>query len=323
MGRDQQERAFATARHGWRAFAEGDTERASTAFWRALELGDCRPETIDAWSELQPSARLETLAANLLDQTAVDWPPGPRALLAARRFDALVRLDAPPVNRSLAALAVLEAAAGGDAVAWQPVTSDSRREPLLAALDSPATLLEALEHLSYAPLEAGFRDHAVSLAINLGYSLIGSPEPVRAVERVLFSLGATDAAYGLERLQAAHQPRLGDRQAPDPMSFIGQTLLLNGGHDALRVAAREDLLRSGAADVRFVPPSWEGQRGDSLALSMPGVDLVIAIIRQLDHSTGDRVKAAARRAGVRVTQARTATVSAIREAAQGRGHDPI
>ena len=312
-------RGATALREAKRAFAVDDYPLALARAAHAVALNQLVPEVLDLFGLLLDAAEpavVADLLGDLLDSGWGDWPPAFHAGLAARRFDALSTLPAvDPGTVAEAALETLEAAAAGDAAAWRPVADPDRRAALLAAVDQPENTLRALEQLAYAPPQAGLRAHAAALAESFGFAHLAEPEVTRAAERVLYALGEADAARRVESGRKAARPRSASPRptaaAPD-LSAV--SLVVAGGHGRLRAAVREDLATLRLSGLREIPPAWEGHRGTPPRDLVRGADLVLLVVRQLDHSTGDAVLAAADAEGVPAVRVRSASVAAIRSA---------
>ena len=313
-------RAAAALREAKRAFAANDYPLALARISQAVALNHLTLEVVELFDVLLGAADPDAAAAllgDLLDDAWGDWPPDFHASLAARRFDALRALPATGAEElAEAALETLEAAAAGDMRAWRPVADPDRRAALLSAVAAPSGALLALEQLAYAPVAAGLRAHAVALAESFGHAHLGEPDLARAAERVLFRLGAPASAHRVESGRKATRPRPDSRPAePAPLDLAGRLLVIAGGHDRLRAAVRDELRGAGLRGLREVPPTWEGQLGASLRGLVQGADLMLLVVRQLDHSTGDAVVAAAAAEAVPVVRVPSASVAGIRSAA--------
>ncbi|MFM9107893.1 MAG: hypothetical protein ACKOWF_14475 [Chloroflexota bacterium] len=330
-------RAIEAAWAARNAFASGDETLAFAEAVRAVSFGETAPDLLDLFHLLaatQDPAPAADLLGQALEDTWGDWPPPLHAEIAAIRFDRLIEagVEGPPLAG--AALAALEAAAGGgpDAAgnAWTPLADPGRRERILRAADSdPASIADALEHLSFAPRRAGIQSDATRFAEQVAYAHAGERPVVRAAERLLFAIARepgpeADAARDTARRLEAMRKRLaaGDsRQRPGAAAAAvapaagsgldGASIVLVGGHDGLRAAARALLAPRAPREIRDLPPTWEGQRGGGAEAAVRGADLVVLVIRQLDHSTGDAAEAAAREFGAAVRRARSASTAAI------------
>lgn len=300
------------------AFDIGDHVLALAAAARAVAFGDLSAETV-ALFDLLLDATEPNAAAALLDHLLTDawgdWPPAFHARVATRRFDALRQSpSADPEAIAAAAVETLEAAAAGNEDAWQPIADPASLGALLDAVAWPAWLAPALEQFAYAPAPA-LRAQAAGRAEAYAVARAADADLARAVERALFTLGEPAAARRVEAARKAARPRPAPPKAIPSPRLDGLVVLVAGGHDRLRAAARADLLGAGAREVREVPPAWEGQRGGRLVDRLAGADAVVLVIRQIDHATGESVETAAALAGVPVTRARAAGVAAIRAAA--------
>ncbi len=321
------QRTHAGARLGWRLIADGHFADAHAAFRQAVTLGDVSADTLDALDDLTPAAERPALYAELLSPAGPDWPPLSRALLALRRFDAAQAVDAPPASLASAAADALEAAAGcGDPIVWTSLAQAQRREHIFAALTRRDALLAGLEHLACAPAGADIRPAAVAFAERIGRAAVGDPELRRAAESTLYALAresdpdvasaARTAARQIERLRKAESRAIPTRaDAPERESAIslnGRRLVvaLVGGDDRLRAAIVAALVERGVTDIREIPPAWEGRRGGGIEPFLHGVDLVLLLIRQLDHSTANQAETIARSHDIAVRRVPTASVAA-------------
>ncbi len=311
-------RGATALREARRAFAADDFPLALARISQAVALNHLTSDVLDLFEVLLDAAApgdVEALLGDLLDDAWGDWPAEVHAALAARRFDALRSLPSvAPDDLAASALETFEAAARGQSSAWRPIANPDRRAALLAAVADPANTLLALEQLAYAPPSAGLQSHAAALAEAFGHAHLAEPDVARAAERVLFLLGVPDAARRIESARKATRSRSSPRTAapaPARPSLVGKALLVAGGHDRLRAAVRDELRGAGLTDFREVPPTWEGQRGGSVRGLVDGADLALLVIRQLDHSTGDAVVAAAIARDVPIARAVSASVPSI------------
>jgi len=319
------------ARHAARiALDRGEESLALAESLRAIVYGDDDPATLELF-ELCAVAGEPAPAADLLGQALEDawgdWPPATHCRLAALRFDLLRAAGADDRDLADAAVATLEAAAGGvrHEAAWDPVVDPDRRAALLAAIAAGHDAVAAgLEHLAWAPKRAGLHADALRFAEQVAWGNAAEPALVRAAERLLHDLArsggpeanaARDAARRLEAMRKQQRPAAARRPAlASPPDLAGRCIVVVGGHDGLRAAIRRDLGDLRPAEVRDIPPTWEGQLGGGVEPTLRGADLAVLVIRQLDHSTGDRAEAAARDLGVAVRRARSASVAAVRDA---------
>jgi len=319
VGEEQRSSGFAdSARVTGRArFEQGDFAGAREAFERAIAAGDSDPETVDTLLTLYADAtdNLATirLIATTLDDVTADHPAAVRLPWAVARFDAVARLQDDAAQLTDAAIRLLETAA--EAGNWTAITDPTRRPRLLAAFSNPLQILERLEQESYAPVETGLPAAAAGEAEDLGHRFARDPSIARAAERLLHGLGHPEAAYRVEalRLAAATAPARTVR-APSH-ALPAWTVVLAGGHPALRRLAGVDLRRHGAIGHRDIPSSWEATRSTrAIREQLNGCDVVVMIWRQLDHSTADRIRVAAAQTGVPIVHARTAGVSSVVQA---------
>lgn len=331
-------RAIEAAWEARNAFAANDEPRAFTEAVRAVSLGDESPDVLDIFRLLGAAFDAEAAAALLgqaLEDTWGDWRPAFHAEVAALRFDRLRELGADPQDLAPAAVAALEAAAGGgkDRDAWAWIADPDRREALLAAAGSdPAAIADALEHLAFAPRHAGLQSDASRFAEQSAYAHAADRAVVRAAEVLLYAItkeggpeatAAREAAKRLETMRkgliatAARTATPASPPASAVPDITGACIVLVGGHDGLRAAVRALLAPRKPREIRDLPPSWEGQRGGGVDAAIRGADLTVLIIRQLDHSTGDAAEAAAETFGVAHRRARTASTAAIVAAIDG------
>ena len=309
-------RAATALREARRAFAADDYPLALARVSQAVALNHLTGDVLELFEVLldaAPPGEEAALLGDLLEDAWGDWPAAFHASLAARRFDALRSLPTTdPDHLAAAALETLEAAAAGETTAWQPVADPGRRAALLAALAAPADTLLALEQLAYAPAAAGLRAHAAALAEAFGHAHLADPDLARAAERALFRLGEPAAARRVESGRKSTRPRSVSRPVhPAPFRLAGGSLVIAGGHVRLRAAVRDELRGAGLNDLREVPPTWEGQLGAPLSGLVHGADIALLVVRQLDHSTGDAVVAAAAAEAVPVVRAPSASVAGI------------
>ncbi|MGI9253724.1 MAG: hypothetical protein ACR2J8_08250, partial [Thermomicrobiales bacterium] len=149
-------RAIEAAWEAKNALAAGDEDIAFAASVRAVSLGDLSPETTDLFrllAETRDPLSAAELLGQALEDTWGDWPPEFHSEVATLRFDLLTGMGKTGPDLADAALATLEAAAGGGRGerAWAPIEDPTRRRAILAAVEiDPAAIADALEHLAFA-----------------------------------------------------------------------------------------------------------------------------------------------------------------------------
>jgi len=319
------ERAIHARRtEGFAQFDAGNFDGARTLYERAAALGDRSPETIDALQSIYADAgeeeRRYTLLATLLDQVGPELPSGRRVSWASSAFDAALAGGLLLAEREAAARRLLETVADAGTSAWTAILDPHRRPAIVSSFQGPLATLDRLEQESYAPPETGLPAAALVAIEAIGHRHAADAVIARAAERLLHGLGAPAAAYRVEATRRAVAPSTGSRlergrPAARSIELDGLTVVLAGGHPALRRLVRIDLDRAGVKGLREIPSGWEASRSrQAIREAVSSADVAVLIWRQLSHSTGDRVRSAAEAMDVPVALARTAAASAVRQA---------
>ena len=226
----------------------------------------------------------------------------------AARMSKLARLqssNAAPNEIAGAAVAVLESAAMTGESAWRRLMLDNRLDEIERLLFTPEFLLAGLEQELLASHELGLRERAIAMIEALGHR---EASVAREAERLLHAAGESDGAYRIER---AHKSLRSPRR-PRPRSPLAPPLnvAVAGGHPRLRAMIQRDL---STHHIREIPSKHEASiAGRDVAAKLAGSDLVVVIVRQIAHSTTDRVVAAAAKQGVPVAFARSASIASVR-----------
>ena len=309
---------------GFARFDAGDFEGARGLYERAAAHGDQSAETIDALQSIYADAGEEetryTLLATLLDRIGPELPAAHRVSWASSAFDAAVAGGLLPTERETAARRLLETVADAGASAWTAILDPTRRPAIIASFEGPVAALDRLEQEAYAPPETALPAEALVAIEAIGHRHAPDVPIARAAERLLHGLGAPAAAYRVEAtrrgLAAVSGSRLGSTfSPPEAPALQGLSVVLAGGHPALRRLVRIDLDRAGVKALREIPSGWEARRSrQAIRDAMGSADVAVLIWRQLSHSTGDRVRSAADAMQVPVILARTAAASAVRQA---------
>jgi hypothetical protein len=309
-------------RGAWRMFDAGDFAGAAADFNRLCDLGVIGELELQALVEIlvdrgEPGRAIEALRREIKRRQGDGASIVP---LATSLFDLQVEFGTDPEARHEAALQVLEAlAAAVDADIWMTTLSERRLTEIERSFRTPVEMLEALEQKAFAPNVTGLPDRARAKIEEIGHLHVGDPETARAVERLLHALGDPEAAYRIER---ARRSTLQRATAPSrtvsvqtAVDLTGLSVVIAGGHAALRSMIERDLTKAGVARVRGIPSATEANRaGREVQSVITGGDVVVLLVRQLAHSTSDQVRRAAARAGVPVVTADSAGISGVRRA---------
>ncbi|MCC6780917.1 MAG: DUF2325 domain-containing protein [Hyphomicrobiales bacterium] len=305
----------------WAAFQRGDFAAALDAFLVLADADGLDSADLHVAVELMTDRGQIEQAGALIERTLGRWRETGSAEAELEwqviRFD---RVTDSSAARREAAMQLLETLGRErDAATWLRVLSDERRAALEASFDSAHDRLAALEQESFAPAETGLTERARALIEEIGVVHAREMGVARAAERLLHALGDPAAAYRVERARRTFRERGAGRHVEDSGvdedALRGLSIVLVGGHQALRVLITRDLARSGVARVEVIPSATEGIRsGRDVQGMVNGVDLVVILVRQVAHSTSEQVKRAARRANVPVAIAETAGIAGVRRA---------
>ena len=314
----------------WQLFEADQFEAARRGFVRLVTTGHADADVIAALQQLASDtgddANIAVLIRRQLDERETELPPHERLGLLAALFDALATDSATPV-RPDDALRFLEAAAACGPAGWRVVLEPNRRAAIEATLQKPAVALSVFEQFLYAPPETGLPAEARARIEEIGCRPPIDRDLARAAERLLHASGEPEAAYRVEacrRIAARQANATADPAAPETASPIRDLIVtIAGGHSALRSMARRDLAALGARSVREIPSAWEATRdGRAVQAAVAGSDVIVVITPQIAHSTSDQVRNAATRLGLPVVNAETASVAAIRRAAERAATPP-
>ncbi len=309
---------------GYARFDAGDFEGARRIYERAAARGDRSAETIDALQSIYADAGEEetryTLLATLLDRIGPELPAARRVSWASSAFDAAVASGLLLTEREVAARRLLETVADAGASAWTSILNPTRRPAIISSFVGPGAALDRLEQEAYAPPETALPADALVAIEAIGHRHATDVPIARAAERLLHGLGAPAAAYRVEATRRGVAPVSGSREgrilSPSATPALqGLSVVLAGGHPALRRLVRSNLDHAGVKALREIPSGWEARRSRQAIRDVMGsADVAVLIWRQLSHSTGDRVRSAADAMEVPVILARTAAASAVRQA---------
>jgi hypothetical protein len=314
-----------TRKDAWSAFQRGDFAAALSAYLAVDAAGGLEPVDLSTAVELLIDRGRTDLAGELIDRSLDRWRAAGRAEpelgWRVQRFDLLAPSRSEPETRCRAAIQVLETLGGErDPDRWRRTLTDERRSALEAAFASPFDLLAAYEQESFAPEESGLPARARALIEELG--LVHAPDPpvARAAERLLHALGEADSAYRVERARrdAVRRAEVVPIESPvdeEGLDLRGRSIVLAGGHPALRALIARDLTRAGAVEVSAIPSATEAVRsGRAVLAALTGADVAVLLVRQIAHSTSDQVRRAAKRAGIPVATAESAGIAGVRRA---------
>lgn len=306
----------------WRTFDAGDFAGAAAAFHRLSDLGMIGELELQALVEILVDQGKIAKAVEALMREMGRCQGAGRSVVpwATSLFDLQIELGNEPKARHDAALRLLEAlAVTGDADAWNATLTERRLVEIELSFQTPLEMLEALEQEAYAPSVTGFPERARAKIEEIGHVHAAEPGTARAVEHLLHALGHADAAYRIERARRAAVRRVTAPSDGVPVQaavdLTGLSVVIAGGHAALRSIIERDLTKAGVARVRGIPSATEANRvGREVQSVIAGGDVVVLLVRQLAHSTSDQVRRAAARAGVPVVTADSAGISGVRRA---------
>lgn len=310
--RDLERRALAS-------FDADDLDRARQVLEEAARAGPLTPRGLDlldvlVGSDADASAIDPALVDAVLRHNDATLSAPARARWLARRFDV-----AQPSSREARerALDLLAGATLAGVAGWALIEEPARRARLDAALSDPDDRLDALEQEAFAPEATGLPASVPGRVLVFAREMVGRRrlDLVRSSERLLHTLNEPQLAYLVERERKGRRgPPRQARRRFDP-GHVRLTIVIAGGHPALRQLARTTLDDLDLADVREFPSAWEGSRQGRHARSViEGSDLAVVVWRQIAHSTADQIAVAARSLAVPVVRAGTPTVSSIQRA---------
>jgi hypothetical protein len=311
-------------RRGWQLFESGDFVGAAAVFQELSDLDLIGEPELQALVELLIDRGDQVAAIEALNRAIERWQTEsderfPLSWLA-ELFDLVIAAGVDAEQRRSAALRLLEGIAStGDEEAWVTMLDERRLTDVEQSFTTTLEMLDALEQEANAPLETGLSVRARAMIEEIGHVNASDAQIARAAERLLHALGQTSAAYRVERARRSAAKR-GEIPAVEPASepdvdMTGLSIVLAGGHPALRAMIERDLGRAGVARVRAIPSAKEASRvGRDVHATIAGNDLVVLLVRQLAHSTSDQVRRAAARAGVPVVAAESAGIGGVRRA---------
>lgn len=264
-------------------------------------------EDFDGGAAAVVGQQLELLLSELDD-------PAIGTLITSRMWRALPEHSTDVTARESAALAVLEQLA----IVEEPpsialVIDDAEFDRVLSSIFSADRTEAALVHLMDAP--SPLSPKICAFAERSAYRHATDPRVIRQAERVLHRFGDPITARRLEDQRKRLSPARPLRTPIERPSLEGEVIVLIGGRDGLRSAARQDLMELGAAEVRSIPPRWEKVHSTPVVAVLEGATMALAIIRQLDHSTGDHAKRVAIAKGVPVVTVSNTSPIGITKAA--------
>ncbi len=304
------------------AFEAGDFKTSLRAYQRLLDSGAARPDQIETLATLfletgEPLAAIQAID-RFVDQQAGEIDVRDNTLLARMRFNAACQLGDPEAQLG-AAREWLEAMIDEGDKAWSSVLDPGGRDSLEGVFIQPQDQLDWFEYLAHAPRESGLPEQALALIEDFGISHGNDPAVAREAERLLHALGASEAAYRVERNRRTLSPKAKSTQSTagkeSTLNITGWVIAIAGGHPAMRKLIETDLLRAGAKEVREIPPRWEASRsGRDINRLLAGADIAVLIGRHIAHSTVDQIKRGAALSGVPVITSLTASTTGLRRA---------
>jgi hypothetical protein len=234
---------------------------------------------------------------------------------AARdRFELEAMTSAPESLQSGLRLLELTVELEDDAY-WRSLVADGTLAKIEAAVGTPTELLEVLEMESYAPASSGVDAIARARLEDFGHANAMDDSIARAAERLLHAGGDAAAAYRVEHSRRAvavsiRRPRT---RSVASLRLDGQTIVVAGGHRALREGVRRDLMALGAAAVREVPSSKEANwDARDIQHAVDGATAVVMFVRQIAHSTSNHLRAAATKRRIPLLYAETTSLFGVR-----------
>jgi hypothetical protein len=198
---------------------------------------------------------------------------------------------------------------------WRSLIADGTLAKIEAAVNTPEELLEILELESYAPASSGMDAIARARLEDLGHANAMDESVARAAERLLHASGDATAAYRVEhsRRMVATSVRSPRMRSVASLRLDGQTIVVAGGHRALREGVRRDLTALGATTVREVPSSKEANwDARDIQHAVDGAAAVVMFVRQIAHSTSNQLRVAAAKRGIPLLYAETTSLFGVR-----------
>jgi len=307
----------------WKRFEDGDFPGAIQEFAQSVGNLAIQSAEFRVLIELLNDRGDFAEAAEFIRQKLESVPTGDFAVVSeslswrVERFRMLGRAN----SRVLAFHAGLElledVAAFENADLWNNALVGGWIDDVEAMAVSPHDLLCALEFQALAPASTGIPAKMVQRVEEIGHSNATDPMLAREVEVLLHALGETSAAYRVERSKrAARDARLqvgtavrGERPVQ------GLSIVVAGGHPALRALIARSLKKEGAKSVTGIPSAKEASRvGRDVQAILAGADVAIVLVRQIAHSTSDQVRTAAAKLGIPVLAAESSGTAGVRRA---------
>lgn len=201
---------------------------------------------------------------------------------------------------------------------WRTALVNNWIDDVEAMAVSPHEMLSALEFQALAPADSGIPAKIVQRVEEIGHSNATDPMLAREVEVLLHALGHSSAAYRVERSKrVARETRIRPPANPKQRPVQGLSIVVAGGHPALRSLIAKSLMKEGAKTVAEIPSAKEASRvGRDVRAILTGSDVAIILVRQIAHSTSDQVRTAAAKLGIPVLTAESSGTSGVRRALQ-------
>lgn len=304
----------------WGQFDRGEFDAAEVGFQTLSHAGMIEEAELHALVEILKDRGEGSEAGAAIDRALEQWAKSAEPVSAVPWLSLQFDLAAHSEEGRARALRLLETLAGTrNALEWTAVLTCERLTAIEASFHTPLDRLEYLERLALAPTETGLAERANATIEEIGLRYAGDAKVARAAERLLHAIGASAAAYRVERARraAADRDRVSTTAKPESpaLSFGGLTIVIAGGHPALRAMIERDLMRSGASRVRAIPSATEATRaGRDVQAILAGADLIVMLVRLITHSTSDQVRRAAAKTGVPVVFAESAGITGVHRA---------
>ncbi len=308
----------------WSRFESGDFAGAVRDFSDIVDTLAIQSSEFGVLVELLTDRGDFAVAADLIQQK-LDTVPLRETGEQSARIDWQVerlRLLARAGERAIAfrvGLDVLEDIASVESAdLWQRAQSEGWIGEVEALAATPHDLLGALEFQALAPEATGIPVAIVQRVEEIGHSNATDATLAREAETLLHALGATSAAYRVERskrLARDAHARSGAKSTNRDRPVLGLSIVVAGGHPALRALIAKSLMKDGAKSVRAVPSAKEASRvGRDVQAILAGSDVAIILARQIAHSTSDQVRTAASKLGIPVLTAESSGSAGVRRA---------
>lgn len=311
-------------RKAWRLFEQGDFDGALNAFLSfENQLPRDGPE-FRAMIEIMIDRDECLAAAEVIDRKLTDHGGDEIEVRAPRiawewELFALLEKSGHRERAFEAGLRALEdVAATGSTLQWQHTIGEGWIDRLESSAQTPRELLNVLEQEAFAPTLTGLPAKVIQRIEEMGHSHAEDSVLARESEILLHAVGATAAAYRVERARR----EIGERElrkSPPRVKLdrpiVGLSIAIAGGHPALRALITRFLMKEGARSVAEIPSAKEASRvGRDVQAALAGSDIAVILVRQIAHSTSDQVRRAAAKLGIPVVLAESSGSAGVRRA---------